>query len=57
VLLLCRQNNCFSADDAAMATGANGETSEIEEIADDQIGAGSPQKDAKADAVGERAEV
>jgi hypothetical protein len=40
-----------------MATGADGETSEIEEIADDQIGAGSPQKDAKADAVGERAEV
>jgi hypothetical protein len=44
-------------DDVAVATGTKGETSEIKEIADDQIGVGSPQQDTKADADAERAEV
>jgi hypothetical protein len=44
-------------DDVVVATGAEGETSEIEEIAEDQIHARSPQKDAKADADAKRTEV
>jgi hypothetical protein len=44
-------------DDMAVMAGAEGEPSEIEEIIEDQIQVESPQKDVKADADAERAEV